>query len=141
MLGRGIWGVWSLSPIGSRFPIARLATAQAELAVAIQSVLKRHPGIWFGWSGRVAVKSDVVVQTIERGRQSYVLTDLTKEDYDEYYNGFANRVLWPIFHYRQDLAEFSLRDLSGYIRVNEYLAGELHKILLPDDIIWIREFK
>ena len=30
-----------------------------------------------------------------------------QEDYDEYYNGFANRVLWPILHYRLDLAEFS----------------------------------
>ncbi len=121
-------------------PNRKVSDGAGGLAVAIQSVLKRHPGIWFGWSGRVAVKSDVVVQTIERGRQSYVLTDLTKEDYDEYYNGFANRVLWPIFHYRQDLAEFSLRDLSGYIRVNEYLAGELHKILLPDDIIWIHDY-
>ena len=121
-------------------PNRKVSNGAGGLAVAIQSVLKRHPGIWFGWSGRVAVKSDVVVQTIERGRQSYVLTDLTKEDYDEYYNGFANRVLWPIFHYRQDLAEFSLRDLSGYIRVNEYLAGELHKILLPDDIIWIHDY-
>ena len=34
-------------------------------------------------------------------------TDLTEEDYQEYYNGFANRVLWPILHYRLDLAEFN----------------------------------
>ena len=110
------------------------------LAVAIRPVLKQHSGIWFGWSGKVAEKSEVTVRTIERGRQSYVLTDLTEEDYQEYYNGFANRVLWPIFHYRLDIAEFSRRDLSGYLRVNEHFAKELHKILLPDDIIWVHDY-
>jgi trehalose 6-phosphate synthase len=80
------------------------------LAVVIRQVLKRHSGIWFGWSGKVT-KSEASVYAIERGNQSYILTDLTKEDYDEYYNGFANRVLWPVFHYRLDIAEFSRRDL------------------------------
>ena len=110
------------------------------LAVAVRPVLKRHPGIWFGWSGKVTAKSEVTVRTIERGHQSYVLTDLTEEDYQEYYNGFANRVLWPIFHYRLDIAEFSRRDLSGYMRVNEHFAAELHKILLPDDVIWVHDY-
>ena len=56
---------------------------------------------------------------------SYITTDLTPEDFEEYYNGFANRVLWPILHYRLDLAEFSRRDLSGYLRVNEHFADQL----------------
>ena len=71
---------------------------------------------------------------------SYVVTDLPKEDYDEYYNGFANRVLWPILHYRLDLAEFSRRDLSGYMRVNDHFADELQKVLQPDDVIWVHDY-
>ena len=59
-------------------------------------------------------------RTIQHGDMSYVLTDLVEADYQEYYNGFANRVLWPILHYRLDLAEFSRRDLSGYRRVNAF---------------------
>ncbi len=51
--------------------------------------------------------------------------NLGKDDYQEFYNGFANRVLWPILHYRLDLAEFTRRDLGGYMRVNEYFATEL----------------
>jgi trehalose 6-phosphate synthase len=50
------------------------------------------------------------------------VTDLTDADYQEYYSGFANRVLWPILHYRLDLAEFSRRDLSEYRRVNAHFA-------------------
>ena len=68
------------------------------------------------------------------------MTDLADEEFEEYYNGFANRVLWPILHYRLDLAEFSRRDLSGYMRVNKRFADELHRRLLPDDLIWIHDY-
>jgi hypothetical protein len=58
---------------------------------------------------------------------------MSKEDHHEYYNGFTNRVLWPILHYRVDLAEFSRRDLGGYLRVNDHFARELHEVLGPDE--------
>jgi trehalose 6-phosphate synthase len=110
------------------------------LAVAMRAVLKRHAGIWFGWSGRVATKEIRSSLTLEQAGVSYIVTDLTREDYDEYYNGFANRVLWPILHYRLDLAEFSRRDLSGYMRVNEHFASELHKFIRPDDVVWVHDY-
>jgi Glycosyltransferase family 20 len=71
---------------------------------------------------------------------TYITLDLSKEDHHEYYNGFTNRVLWPILHYRVDLAEFSRRDLSGYLRVNDHFARELHKVLRPDDFIWVHDY-
>jgi len=71
---------------------------------------------------------------------TYITLDLSKEDHHEYYNGFTNRVLWPILHYRVDLAEFSRRDLSGYLRVNDHFARELHKVLRPDDLIWVHDY-
>jgi trehalose 6-phosphate synthase len=111
------------------------------LAVAMRAVLKRQPGLWFGWSGRVVNgKADVTTASYEQAGLSYVVTDLSEEDYQEYYNGFANRVLWPILHYRLDLAEFSRRDLSGYMRVNEHFAAELEKVLEPDDLIWVHDY-
>jgi trehalose 6-phosphate synthase len=69
------------------------ANRAGGLAVAIRPVLKRHPGIWFGWSGRVAAASDLTVRTSQHGHQAYVLIDLAEEDYQEYYNGYANRVV------------------------------------------------
>jgi trehalose 6-phosphate synthase len=110
------------------------------LEVAIRAALKRHHGIWFGWSGKVAPRKQLKTTTVKQEEVGFVVTDLTEEDYQEYYNGFANRVLWPILHYRIDLAEFSRRDLTGYLRVNEHFASELHKILRPDDIIWVHDY-
>ena len=108
------------------------------LEVALRPVLRRHPGIWFGWSGRVATRPSL--QTIERGHQTYILTDLVEDDYQEYYNGYANRVLWPVLHYRLDLAEFCHRDLNGYMRVNRHFAAELHKLLKADDVVWVHDY-
>jgi len=109
------------------------------LEVAIRPALRRRGGVWFGWSGRVA---DVPGpgKTVARDNTSYVTIDLRKDDYNEFYNGFANRVLWPILHYRLDLAEFTRRDLGGYFRVNEYFAKQLETLLRPDDTIWVHDY-
>jgi trehalose 6-phosphate synthase len=125
--------------VSNRVSIPKAGARAGGLEVAIRAALKRHPGIWFGWSGRVANKG-LETKTIESENVSYVVTDLPKEDYDEYYNGFANRVLWPILHYRLDLAEFTRRDLGGYLRVNDHFADELQKVLQPDDVIWVHDY-
>ena len=77
------------------------------LEVVLAPTLKRYEGVWFGWSGQVVPRAQVTTKTIQKSAQSYVLTDLSEEDHKEFYRGFANSVLWPILHYRIDLAEFS----------------------------------
>ena len=110
------------------------------LEVAVNAALKQKSGTWFGWSGRIASQSKIAKQEVIDDKITYITLDLSREDHREYYSGFANRVLWPIFHYRIDLAEFSRRDLSGYLRVNHNFAGELHKVLEPDDLVWVHDY-
>src|SRR5690606_30634850 len=110
------------------------------LEVALQGVFKDHPGIWFGWSGKVVPQDKIETRTIGETNPQFVVTDLTESDFNEYYNGFANRVLWPILHYRLDLAEFTRSDLSGYQKVNNYFADHLSRILKPDDIVWVHDY-
>jgi trehalose 6-phosphate synthase len=111
------------------------------LEVAIRAAMHKRDGLWYGWSGKIARNGETIeARTIERGNVSYMVGDLSAEDHQEYYNGFANRVLWPLLHYRLDLAEFSRRDLSGYMRVNEHFANELDKVLRPDDVVWVHDY-
>jgi trehalose 6-phosphate synthase len=126
--------------VSNRVALPKAGSRPGGLEVAIRAAFKRHPGIWFGWSGHVAEDANVAARTVQSQKMSYVVTDLTKEDFEEYYNGFANRVLWPILHYRLDLAEFSRRDLTGYMRVNEHFAAELHKVLRDDDVVWVHDY-
>jgi trehalose 6-phosphate synthase len=110
------------------------------LEVALRPALQRNGGVWLGWSGKVAVRDQLKTRSVRHKNVEYFVTDLSRHDYQEYYNGFANRVLWPILHYRLDLAEFARRDLSGYFRVNDHFATELEKIIEDDDLIWVHDY-
>jgi trehalose 6-phosphate synthase len=110
------------------------------LEVALRPSLQENGGIWLGWSGKVAFGSELQTRSVCHKNIKYVVTDLSKESLEEYYSGFANRVLWPILHYRLDLAEFAHRDLSGYFRVNNHFAAELEKIIERDDLIWVHDY-
>lgn len=111
------------------------------LAVAVHAALRESGGIWMGWSGKTTGEEEPTgLTTLEHGKISYVLTDLTEADLDEYYNGFANRVLWPIFHCRLDLAEYARQEMAGYFRVNRLFAERLVPMLEPDDVIWVHDY-
>jgi trehalose 6-phosphate synthase len=83
------------------------------LVVAVKAALRNRTGVWFGWSGKIDETETAEPRTVERNHITYAVIDLSKNDFDEYYNGLANRVLWPILHYRVDLQEYSRIDHSG----------------------------
>ena len=126
--------------VSNRVGIPDSGARAGGLEVAIRPTLRRRGGVWFGWSGRVADSHPGAAKTVEHDNVSYVTIGLRKDDYQEFYNGFANRVLWPILHYRLDLAEFTRRDLGGYLRVNEFFASNLEKLLRPDDVVWVHDY-
>jgi len=110
------------------------------LAVALREAFQAYPGLWFGWSGRVAAQPSSQPRMVDRGNVRYALMDLTPLDRQEYYNGFANRALWPIMHYRIGLSEFSRADYAGYLRVNRSFANALARMVRPDDLIWVHDY-
>jgi trehalose 6-phosphate synthase len=122
-------------------PKARSGEAsQGGLAVALGAALRESGGIWFGWSGQV---TDSFTGRMQVSREAGVTTatvDLEEQDVDEYYNGYANRTLWPLFHYRVDLAEFDRQFGAGYERVNQRLASTALPLIEPDDLIWVQDY-
>ena len=115
-------------------------TSAGGLAVAVLSALRESGGIWFGWSGEVVQTAAVEPTVVKVGRITYALADLTSDDHNEYYNGFANRTLWPLFHYRLDLTTFDRRCYEGYLRVNDQLARQLMPLLGEDDLVWVHDY-
>jgi trehalose 6-phosphate synthase len=117
------------------------AAAAGGLAVALQAALAERGGIWMGWSGKSSGDMEPEpLQMTQDGNITYALTDLTQTDVEEYYQGFANRVLWPICHYRLDLAEYARKEMTGYFRVNRFFAQRLAPLIEPDDIIWVHDY-
>lgn len=118
----------------------RNAAAAGGLAVGILGALRDHGGVWFGWNGELTdgVASDPQITT--RGNIEYATISLNTRDYSQYYNGYSNKVLWPVCHYLLDFIEYTAEDFSGYQRVNAVFANKLASLLKPDDIIWVHDF-
>jgi len=114
--------------------------AAGGLAVGILAALRQSGGIWFGWSGEVSEVPPAAAEVIENDDITYATLDLARADYEQYYNGFANRVLWPLFHYRPGLIEYRREDYAGYLRVNRQFAHHLAPLLKPQDMVWVHDY-
>lgn len=114
--------------------------AQGGLAVALTAALREYRGLWFGWSGEV---TDQFTGHINFQREDGVTTatvDLEEQDVEEYYNGYANRTLWPLMHYRIDLAEYERDFAGGYRRANERFAETVLPLIETDDAVWVQDY-
>ena len=122
-------------------PNPRGGAGAGGLAVALEAALRSSGGIWFGWSGeaRPAIGADAV-NTQQVGPVTFATTDLTRRDVDDYYLGFSNRALWPVCHYRLDLARFSEKETQAYFRVNDLFARKLAGMVQPTDLIWVHDY-
>jgi trehalose 6-phosphate synthase len=114
--------------------------AQGGLAGAMTAALREQQGLWIGWSGEAVDEPsyEADVQTNEGVTTATI--DLSLADVEEYYNGYANATLWPLFHYRVDLARFSRETAKGYERVNDLFAQAAAPLIRQNDTIWVQDY-
>jgi trehalose 6-phosphate synthase len=121
-------------------PSNEAAGSQGGLAVALSEALREYRGIWFGWSGQRVPEFTGQLNMQRTAGVTTATVDLEEQDVEEYYNGYANKTLWPLFHYRIDLTEYDRTFDAGYARVNRRFADTLLPIIEPDDIIWVHDY-
>jgi len=61
--------------------------------------------------------------------------------YENFYNGFANSVLWPLFHYFSTLATYESQYFDAYVQVNQLFAEKIVPLLEPGDQVWIHDYQ
>jgi trehalose 6-phosphate synthase len=126
--------------VSNRVPPPRERSQLAGgLAVALHEALGGRETVWFGWSGSNAHPGAPPRQT-RVGRVTFATIDLPQDDFEGYYRGFSNGMLWPLLHHRMGLAEFRREDLAAYRRVNETFAAALAPLLRPGDLVWAHDY-
>lgn len=110
------------------------------LAMALSAALRKYDGLWFGWSGETVEQFTGELNIEDRAGVTVATVDLEPQDVDEYYNGYANKTLWPLFHHRVDLTAYERSYGEGYERTNRRFAEVLQPLIQPDDIIWIHDY-
>ena len=114
--------------------------AAGGLAVGILAALKDQGGMWFGWSGKLTEKSDSQVEVTRKDNIDFATIALNESDVEHYYNGYSNRVLWPVCHYLLDFLQYETEDFDAYRRVNSLFGRKLASLLRPDDVIWVHDY-
>jgi trehalose 6-phosphate synthase len=127
-----------LVAVSNRIPTE--AEPAGGLMVALHDCLSETGGLWVGAAAEpVAVPSKALTE-IGSGAYRRLAFEITEEEHEEFYLGYANSVLWPLFHRRSDLISYDASQAKAYAEVNARVARLLIHELRPDDRLWIHDY-
>ncbi len=131
--------------VSNRLPVSFKKDSQARLSsgglvTAMVPVLNKWGGLWIGWpgtSGDMKQELDIFAEN-----QAYNLcpVSLSQEDMTGFYNGFANQVLWPLFHGFPTKCVYDSWFWECYDRVNQNFARTVAENTIKSDYIWIHDY-
>lgn len=107
------------------------------LASALTAVLVKNNGLWIGWPGS---SDDVEAPPMYDGIQLKSV-DISEEEYDQYYLGFSNATLWPLYHDAIRYPEFHRTWWQAYQAVNERFARAAAESVAPGGMVWIQDYQ
>jgi alpha,alpha-trehalose-phosphate synthase [UDP-forming] len=120
----------------------RLSQSAGGLATALESVWRHSHGIWIGWAG--AAESDVAARLLQkaaRGRPyGFKGVPLTRDEISKFYSGFANEIIWPLFHDMPSRCDFDPEFWEVYQRVNRRFAQAAAEVANGKDFIWAHDY-
>ena len=99
---------------------------------------------WIGWPGiaRDGLSPAQVSQIDEHlAKETCSAVHLSREDEQEYYLGFSNETIWPLFHYFPLYCHFDRKTWEAYIRVNRAFAEAVCTAYQPGDTLWIHDYQ
>ncbi len=112
------------------------------LATGLRSVHAAGEGLWVGWPGiaAAALRGKEAAARRELAHHHCVPVSLTARDVRDYYGGFSNRTIWPLFHYFTQHATYDRGHWDAYRRVNERFAAAAAEVARPGDTIWVQDY-
>jgi trehalose 6-phosphate synthase/phosphatase len=119
-----------------------VATGLKSLLDAMPSLLPFEPDcLWVGWPG-ATIGDDHVEHVRSRARSEFRSHPvfLSEEDFENFYQGFCNKTIWPLFHYFPTNAEYHETYWQQYQRVNKVFCETLQKMIRPGDFLWIHDY-
>lgn len=120
-----------------------LTRSPGGLVSALEPVLNDRGGIWVGWPGISREETDAAggLELPSDGRVEYRAVPLSGHEVSLYYGGFANRTLWPLFHYFVGRTSIQGNTWRVYERVNERFAQIAAAELDPTALVWIHDYQ
>ncbi len=113
------------------------------VATGLHSLCKSYQSRWIGWP---AVAVDKITRqekhqiSNQLREQNWLPVFLSAKDIRNYYDGFCNKTIWPLFHYFPLYTVYEDRYWRAYTQVNKAFCDTVVKIAKPDDQIWVHDY-
>src|SRR5215468_5355939 len=121
--------VWTVTP------------AVGGLVSAIEPVLRDRGGTWIGWPGIAGkIPEEPFAKATRNAGYKIVPVALSQTERDEFYYGYSNEVIWPLFHDLQNFCNFDPAYWQAYKQVNVRFADAITRSARPDDFIWVHDY-
>ena len=125
--------------VSNRISLPRKSAAPGGLAVGILGALKGSGGLWFGWGGDTVEQDPGDPDIHIRDGVTYATIDLRTKEFELYYNGYANEVLWPLFHYFLKGIRYRAEQSTPTKASIAFREGA-RAAIQPEDVIWVHDY-
>lgn len=121
-----------------------LSPSVGGLATGMNSVYKDYKGSWIGWSGIASDEhpeetSDKIDKLLNKERCLSV--PLSAQEIEDFYEGFCNNSIWPLFHYFPQYVDFDPELWEAYVEVNQKFSDKALEIVEDEDYLWVHDYQ
>lgn len=115
------------------------------LATGLKNYHRDSDNLWAGWPG-------VAEEEISSSQKNKISKDflekyncipiiLSNDEMENYYYGFCNKTIWPLFHYFSNKAEYELSQWESYVAVNKKFYNSIKDTIEENDTIWVHDYQ
>lgn len=136
--------------VSNRLPFALDSTGEdlwtvtpavGGLVSAVEPVLRERGGIWIGWPGIAGeIPKRPLAEATHDAGYKVVPVALSETERDEFYYGYSNEVIWPLFHDLQNFCNFEPAYWEAYKAVNKRYADAIADCSQADDFVWVHDY-
>ena len=113
------------------------AQSPGGLVAALEPVMHSHEGAWVGWPGR----ADVDFEPFDSAGMSLIPVPLSTSEVEDYYEGFSNDTLWPLYHDVIAAPKFHREWWESYKTVNRRFAERTAEVASPGAVVWVHDYQ
>jgi len=139
-------GTADLVIVANRLPVDRMTNPDGTLGwrrspgglvSALEPVMRANDGAWIGWPGG----NDGELEPFVDDGLQLVPVALSPDEIEEFYEGFSNGTLWPLYHDVVAKPEFHREWFDSYVRVNERFARKAAEVASENATVWIQDYQ
>ena len=138
--------MYDLVIVSNRLPVDRVVdeTGQSTwrpspggLVTALQPVMRAEDGVWVGWAGVAGEE----MEPFEADGISILPVALSEQELQEYYEGFSNDTLWPLYHDVIAQPSYHREWWDSYVRVNRRFADAAAAVAARGAVVWVHDYQ